>query len=115
MDYWLSMYRVDVYDVHLYVTDPANETGLFARARDLPLPWFAGEVGTDNNESGKPCYTYDGNDACTVATVRWWREHLGPDYGARAVLVENWGTVFKYSADGFPAFTDTGRALADLR
>jgi hypothetical protein len=114
MDYWLSMYTVDVYDVHLYVTDPASKTALFANARNLPKPWFAGEVGTENSDSGQPCYTYDGNDPCTVATVAWWRAHLGPDYGARAVLVEDWGTVFKYSDSGVPALTEAGHALARL-
>jgi hypothetical protein len=114
MSYWISMYPVDVYDVHLYLTDPQDHTSSFSRAKDLPKPWFAGEAGTSNTDNqGKDCYTYDGNDPCTVQTATWWREHLGPDYGAKAVLIEHGGAVLTYD-EGAPAFTKTGEALARL-
>jgi hypothetical protein len=112
MQYWLEMYPVDVYDVHLYVTDPQDHTEEFRRVQDLPGPWYAGEVGTANvDDEDDSCYTYDGDDPCTAATATWWRQHLGPDYGAEAVLVEHWGTLFQYS-DGAPELTRTGRSLA---
>jgi hypothetical protein len=114
-DYWIPMYPVDVYDVHLYVTDPGSSTALFARATKLPRPWFVGEAGPANHShSDEPCYTYDGDDPCTARTAAWFRAHLGPDYRAQAVLIENAGTFYGHS-DGEPALTDTGRAVAHVR
>jgi hypothetical protein len=114
LEYWVTMYPVDVYDVHLYLTDPAGQTDEFARVRELPKPWFAGEVGTSNTDDDEaPCYTYDGNDSCTVDVLTWWREHLGPEYGASAVLVENKGTIIR-NGDSGPDFTRTGEALARI-
>lgn len=113
-EYWVSMYPVDVYDIHLYSSQPEAEQPMLARARDLPAPWFAGETGTDNTEDpSEPCYTYDGNDACTAAAAVWWHQNLGPDYGAQAVLTEHYGAVVEGDGDGL-ALTTTGRALADL-
>jgi hypothetical protein len=114
MEYWLSMYPVDVYDVHLYITDPEQHRPLFAAAEKLPKPWFSGETGTTNTDDpSAPCYTYDGDDPCTAATAVWWRQHLGPDYGAEAVLVEHYGAVVADVGRG-PALTRTGKELADL-
>jgi hypothetical protein len=114
LDHWIAMYPVDVYDLHLYDSDPAREGATLAGARRLPKPWFAGEVGTSNTDHpDRPCYTYDGDDPCTAAVATWWRKHLGPDYGARAVLIEHAGAVLDHSS-GTPELTLTGRALARL-
>jgi hypothetical protein len=86
---WLPMYPVDVYDIHSYDDNPAANASIYANAASLPKPWFAGEAG---------CGT--GNVACTYGSGldvqmvdRWWLDNLRT-YGAKAVLIEDKGTLF---------------------
>jgi hypothetical protein len=86
---WLSMYPVDVYDIHSYDDDPAANASVYANAAKLPKPWFAGEAGCG---SGNVSCTYGSGIA--VRTVdQWWLDNLRA-YGARAVLIEDKGTLF---------------------
>jgi hypothetical protein len=86
---WLAMYPVDVYDIHSYDDDPAANASVYANAAKLPKPWFAGEAGC---RSGNVSCTYgSGIDAQRVD--KWWLDNLRA-YGAKAVLIEDKGTLF---------------------
>lgn len=93
---WVGMYPVDVYDIHSYDDHPAANASVYANAAQLQKPWFAGEAGCG---SGNVSCTYgSGLDARTVD--QWWLDNLRA-YGAKAVLVEDKGTLFVRRSHGY--------------
>lgn len=102
--HWMSMYPVDVYDIHLYDSAPWKHTNRWATALHLKKPWFSGEVGCDSGDIG--C-TYSGTNAAPVD--QWWLDNLGK-YRAQSVLLEDRGTVWSYPS-GTATLTATGKIL----
>jgi hypothetical protein len=89
--WWVSMYPVDVYDIHLYNDTPWNYASRWATGRNLPKPWFAGEVGC---ASGDTACTY--NSTTASAVDQWWLSNMAGD-GARAILIEDRQTAWTYT------------------
>ncbi|HEV3310732.1 MAG TPA: hypothetical protein VG815_09455 [Chloroflexota bacterium] len=88
--YWMSMYHVDVYDIHMYDSAPWNHESLWATALHLRKPWFVGEAGC---ASGAAACTYGGLRAGPVD--QWWLTNL-PRYRAQSVLIESHVTLWSY-------------------
>jgi len=104
--YWIGMYPVDVFDIHMYDDKPALDAARWATASDLPKVWFAGEVGC---AAGHVICTYDGTRA--LGPDRWWMSNLGK-YGACAVLIEDRTTAWTYRDGPHSQYlTPTGREV----
>lgn len=105
-DFWISMYPVDVYDIHMYDDTPWNDTARWNSFVNLDKPWFAGEAGCG---SGNVACTYNGQRALPVDS--WWLAHLRT-YGAQAVLIESHVTVWTYpNGSTSQTLTSTGQAV----
>ncbi len=105
--YWISMYPVDVYDIHLYENSPWTDPARWRTGLKLPKPWFAGEAGC---ASGNIACTYNGTSSDPIDT--WWLRHLQAD-GAKAVLLESHVTLWTYpNGPRSQTLTRTGEALA---
>jgi hypothetical protein len=106
---WEEMYPVDVFDIHLYDDAPWENAQRYANGRLLSKPWFTGEAGC---ASGHTACTYSGDDPVTVKVDQWWLENA-PRMGAKAVLIEDRSTAWKYpSGPGSPALTEVGNLIA---
>ena len=106
-NYWVSMYPVDVYDIHMYNDAPWNDTARWESSANLDKPWFAGEAGCG---SGDITCTYNGQRALPVDS--WWLAHLS-SYRAQAVLIESHVTVWTYpNGPTSQTLTPTGQAVA---
>lgn len=104
-DTWQPRYPVDVYDIHFYTDDPWNYASQYAASSaKFTKPWFAGEVGC---APGHVSCTYDGNKSLTQQIDKWYLDNL-KTYGAKAVLIEAWSTV--YSRDPY-TLTAVGRLV----
>ena len=88
--YWMSMYPVDIYDIHMYDSSPWRDGSRWTTALHLQKPWIAGEVGC---ASGDAACTYEGQIAAPVD--HWWLSNLQL-YRAQAVLVESHVTLWSY-------------------
>lgn len=104
--HWISMYPVNVYDIHLYDSTPWSHQRRWTSALRLPKPWFAGETGCD---SGNAACTYNGSRAAPID--RWWLANLHR-YRAQSVLIESHITLWTYPY-GYRSqvLTTTGRVL----
>lgn len=102
--HWVSMYPVDVYDIHLYDSTPWKQKAVLKTALNLKKPWFSGEVGCG---SGQVSCTYNGTRSAVVD--KWWLGNL-VRYRAQSALVEDRGTVWDYPF-GTAALTATGQVL----
>lgn len=104
--FWMNMYPVDVYDIHMYESTPWFDESRWKTARHLREPWFSGEVGCNSGDAG--C-TYNGSHAAPVD--RWWLTNLGR-FRAQSVLIENhvtlWHTAYGMNSQ---ALTLTGQLL----
>ena len=107
----VSLYPVDVYDIHLYKGTPWTQSARWSSGLTLPKPWFSGEAG---------CSTLD--FACTYNSTtlsvvdQWWLQNMAV-YGARAVLLEDRHTAwtYTYSPSGqLPTLSATGQFMACL-
>jgi hypothetical protein len=108
---WVSMYPVDVYDIHLYNNTPWNYASRWATGRSLPKPWFAGEAGCS---SGNTACTY--NSTTASAVDHWWLANMAGD-GARAVLIEDRHTAWTYTwttSGEVQRLTRTGQEIAHV-
>jgi hypothetical protein len=97
--WWVSLYPVDLYDLHLYVDAPWTEASRWATGRNLPKPWIADDVGC---ASGNVNCTYVPANAEPVD--RWWIQHLAAD-GARALMVDG-AAATAWTTDAAGAPTD---------
>lgn len=105
--HWISMYPVDVYDIHMYDPTPWKQQSRWRSATGLPKHWFAGEAGCG---SGNEACTYNGERARRID--RWWLANL-KKYGAEAVLIESHVTLWTYpNGARSQTLTPTGLALA---
>jgi hypothetical protein len=106
--YWIHMYPVDVYDIHLYDSHPWMEPrARWISALNLQKPWFSGEIGCSSGATG--C-TYNGSRAAAVD--RWWLMNM-PDFRAQSLLLEDgYPTVWTYrAANPSQTLTTTGRMM----
>jgi len=104
--HWISMYPVDVYDIHAYANAPWQDVSRWETALHLPKPWFSGEVGC---ASGDAACTYNGSAAFSID--RWWVTNLHR-FRAQAVLVENHVTLWTYPYGlNSQSLTPTGELL----
>jgi len=89
---WIPMYPVDVYDIHVYDDAPWNNVVKYANGLTLPKPWFVGEAGCGSGNV--PCtYGTSGGRTQTLQIDKWGLDNLKL-YGAKAVLIEDKGTLF---------------------
>ena len=103
--YWMHMYPVDVYDIHLYDNRPWLDEARLATALHLRKPWFSGEAGCASGDAG--C-TYSGTESEPVD--RWWLLNVG--FRAQSVMIESKDTLWYYRyANPSQTLTDTGLAL----
>jgi hypothetical protein len=104
--FWMRMYPVDVYDIHMYDSTPWRHEARWNTALHLRKPWFSGEVGCN---SGDASCTYSGTLAAPVD--RWWLANLSR-YRAQSVLIENHVTLWQYAYGmNSQALTATGQLL----
>ena len=98
--YWMRMYPVDLYDIHMYDSEPWRDQARWQTALNLRKPWLSGEVGCASGDAG--C-TYSGTEAASVD--QWWLMNL-PLLRAQSVLVESKDTMWTYR-DAVPSQTLT--------
>jgi len=104
--YWIAMYPVDLYDIHMYEATPWFDQKRWTSAGNLTKPWFAGEVGC---ASGQATCTYSGSLSAPID--RWWLQNL-PRFGAQSVLLESKTTLWTYrAATPSQTLTETGLVL----